>query len=232
MKKFIISLICIILGLAFIVTIAYATNVTLIQPDTPIYVTQPYLVPSRSYWLPNGGGYVIIPAYSDIVEPDATPTPTPRPTATPTPSTDPNSAISTDTNNSTTVEDLESDGLIMQIFALINQARMDNELEPLTYNYSLQEAVDTRAQEVSNLFAHDRPSGKNWDTIIAEVDYTVAGENLVQGDKPIATAENLVSAWMNSQSHKDNILNKSFTSTALGLYETDKVIYVVEIFLG
>lgn len=30
MKKFIISLICIILGLAFIVTIAYATNVTLI----------------------------------------------------------------------------------------------------------------------------------------------------------------------------------------------------------
>ena len=44
-------------------------------------------------------------------------------------------------------------------------------------------------------------------------------------DKEIATAENLVEAWMNSEGHRANILLKDFTGMAIGIYEKDSVVY-------
>lgn len=235
MKKFIIAIVCLLLIFVFILSLqACATNINLIQPDNTYIVAQTPVVPSVKHWLPNQGGLVIIPLNPENYDEGI-------------PETQINNSNTNNSNGSIQVEEesgvvvsgddsteviVEDDGLIMQIFELINKAREDNGLKPLAYNYDIQEKVDIRAQECSNLFSHDRPSGKNWDTVISEVDYSIAGENLIQSDKPIATAENLVDTWMNSQGHKDNILNEKFTSTALGFFETDSTIYVAEIFLG
>jgi len=41
-----------------------------------------------------------------------------------------------------------------------------------------------------------------------------------------------MNSWMNSKSHRDNILLKDFTEMAIGVYEKDGVVYATQIFLG
>jgi uncharacterized protein YkwD len=51
-------------------------------------------------------------------------------------------------------------------------------------------------------------------------------------DKEIATAENMMKTWMNSEGHRANILLKDFTEMAIGIYEKDNIVYATQIFLG
>ena len=60
------------------------------------------------------------------------------------------------------------------------------------------------------------------------VDFLKKEENIVIS---LATAENLVKTWMESEGHKANILLPEFTSTAIGVYGED-VIYVAQLFVG
>ena len=118
------------------------------------------------------------------------------------------------------------------IFLLTNEERLKEELPTLSYNYDLQDAADLRAKECAELFSHTRPDGSSCHTVVKDFDYKVTGENLIKADKPIATAESLVEAWMNSQGHKENILMKEYTSIAIGVYETESMVYAVQIFMG
>lgn len=119
-----------------------------------------------------------------------------------------------------------------QIFTLTNKERKNEGLKELRYNKDLQEAADTRARECALTFSHTRPDGSSCHTIVADMDYQVTGENLVKADTPIATADVLMEAWMNSEGHRANILLPEFTSMAVGTYEKDGTTYAVQIFLG
>lgn len=118
-----------------------------------------------------------------------------------------------------------------QIFDLTNKERTAQGLKELSYAYDLQSAADTRAREASTLFSHTRPDGTSCHDIVTK-DYYVTGENLIMADKPIATAENLVAEWMNSEGHRHNILLGEYTELAVGVYEKDGVVYACQIFLG
>ena len=118
-----------------------------------------------------------------------------------------------------------------QIFDLTNKERAAQGLKELSYAYDLQSAADTRAREASTLFSHTRPDGTSCHDIVTK-DYDVTGENLIMADKPIATAENLVAEWMNSEGHRHNILLGEYTELAVGVYEKDGVVYACQIFLG
>jgi uncharacterized protein YkwD len=136
-------------------------------------------------------------------------------------------------NTEFTGEDIPEDAtLAEQIFILTNNERAKEDLEELEYNEKLQDAADTRAKECAERFSHTRPNGTSCHTVVADLDYKVTGENLVKADKPIATAQTLVQAWMDSEAHRDNILLKDFTSMAIGVYETDDMVYAVQIFMG
>jgi len=118
------------------------------------------------------------------------------------------------------------------IFILVNQARMDAEVNTVSYNNKeLQDAADLRAKEIVEKFAHDRPDGTSCFTAFPG-DYVVAGENIIQADEPIATANNLMKSWMESEGHKANILNPDFTQMAIGIYEKDGVVYAAQLFIG
>lgn len=118
------------------------------------------------------------------------------------------------------------------IFILVNQARMDAEVNTVSYNNKeLQDAADLRAKEIVEKFAHDRPDGTSCFTAFPK-DYVVAGENIIQADEPIATANNLMKSWMESEGHKANILNPDFTQMAIGIYEKDGVVYAAQLFIG
>lgn len=221
MKRICCILICIILMLTLSMT-ACATNVDEIKPsgqtmiiisptDYPVHIENPIA--------PTGGQFI-------VVSPTPTSTPTPTPTLTPTPTPTP---VPTHNAIELPAEDMT---LMEQIFWLINSEREKEGLNDLNYNFDLQSAADLRAKECAQLFSHTRPNGKYCDSVVEEFDYYITGENLIKADKPIATAAVLVDTWMNSPSHHANIVLPEFTSTAIGIYEENNVIYVAQIFMG
>lgn len=98
-----------------------------------------------------------------------------------------------------------------QIIDLTNKKRAENNLPVLSYNPFLDQAAKAKAANMfgENYWAHFAPSGKTpWFFITAAgYKYLYAGENLARDfNDPAAT----VNAWMNSPSHRENILDRNF----------------------
>ena len=107
-----------------------------------------------------------------------------------------------------------------EVLSLVNQERVRNGLEKLTWGDSCAEAAETRARELVSLYAHTRPDGSSWDTACEAPDkgsVYVEGENLVVGSSAVSP-ETTVAAWMNSEAHRANILNPEFTKLSVGFH--------------
>lgn len=107
-----------------------------------------------------------------------------------------------------------------EILSLVNQERVRNGLEKLTWGDTCADAAETRAEELVRLYSHTRPDGSSWDTACAAPDEGhryVEGENLVVGNSAVSP-ETTVAAWMNSEAHRANILNPDYTKLSVGFY--------------
>jgi len=106
---------------------------------------------------------------------------------------------------------------LAKVFKLVNEARTDAGLNALTGLDALKPLADLRAAEASVQFSHKRPDGRSCGTVFADggLYYSYAGENLAYG---FAEPEALVKAWLNSKSHRDNLLSSNFLSAELGYY--------------
>ena len=106
------------------------------------------------------------------------------------------------------------------VLSLVNQERVRNGLEKLSWGDACAEAAETRATELVELYAHTRPDGSSWDTACEAPDKAsryVEGENLVVGSSAVSP-ETTVAAWMNSEAHRANILNPDFTKLSVGFH--------------
>jgi len=101
----------------------------------------------------------------------------------------------------------------------INRIRMNNGLNALKWNGKLEQVAEVRAKESSQSFSHTRPNGSQWYTVNSKIQ---GGENLAYG---FTTPTDVVDAWMNSYSHRDNILYDEFKTTAIAIYKVDGVYY-------
>ncbi|HSX19300.1 MAG TPA: CAP domain-containing protein [Candidatus Saccharimonadales bacterium] len=105
-----------------------------------------------------------------------------------------------------------------QIIALTNQKRAQNGLGALSYNSQLAAAASAKAANMfaENYWAHFSPSGKSpWQFITAAgYRYVFAGENLA---RDFDNADAVVNAWMNSPSHRDNLLDKNFKEVGVAV---------------
>lgn len=101
-----------------------------------------------------------------------------------------------------------------EVLSLVNEKRNEEGLDPLTWNKTLAKDASSRAKEISKKFSHTRPNGKEWYTLDEKNMY---GENL---GKNYTTAQDVFDAWMNSESHKENILWEEFTQIGIALYIT------------
>ena len=115
-----------------------------------------------------------------------------------------------------------------QVFSLVNSEREKYGLSPLTYDSVLQGAADIRAVEIKSLFSHTRPNGLSCFTVLDEVGYSYrkAGENIAYGQR---TAEEVMTAWMNSEGHRANILG-DYDYIGIGVYESGGTIYWSQFF--
>ena len=101
----------------------------------------------------------------------------------------------------------------------VNQERVKNNLPALKVNSKLMEASRNKADDMNanGYFAHISPiDGKKWSSFIRNsgYDYIEAGENLANG---FDNSPDLVAAWMNSPTHRDNILNPNVDETGLAV---------------
>lgn len=222
MKKIITSIIfCILLFSLLISITACATDISKIQPDYPSVI-----VPNGQ--TSNSQANIIYRDKDTIV---IIPISTIPPIVTET-----YQEVKEEKEETTTVEEetpvvKEKEQLINDIFVLINAQRLENHLHALLYNDDLQATADIRAKEASQKFSHTRPDGTDCYTAFPDFMNT-AGENLLMSDNEIATAENIVNTWMNSQGHKDNILAERYTDTAIGIYITETTTFIAQIFIG
>lgn len=84
---------------------------------------------------------------------------------------------------------------------LVNEARAEEGLPPLTLDPNLVEAAQIRAKELCEYYSHTRPDGRRGSSVIDDLDIpcTDTAENIAKGS---STSIN-IQAWLNSSGHKE-----------------------------
>ncbi|MEI6728309.1 MAG: CAP domain-containing protein [bacterium] len=123
-----------------------------------------------------------------------------------------------------------------QVIVAVNKRRIDNGLPQLIINEKLTKAAHSKAKHMQDneYFSHiDAKTGKKWSDFIKEqdYDYVVAGENLANGFYDV---DSMVQAWIDSPTHRENIMNTSVTETGMGIsygkLNGSPTIFVVQMF--
>lgn len=103
------------------------------------------------------------------------------------------------------------------LLAATNQERANNGLGPLTINSKLNSSAQSKANDMvaRDYWAHNTPDGQEpWIFFdAAGYQYQKAGENLAYG---FATSSATVTGWMNSPSHRANMLDSGYTEVGFG----------------
>lgn len=124
---------------------------------------------------------------------------------------------------------------VNELFNTTNSKRTENGLPALGYSQVLSNAAQKKAQDMfaDDYWAHIAPDGKTpWDFIVGEnYRYSYAGENLA---KDFLKTDSVVNAWMNSPTHRENILNSNYTEVGFavvnGVLQGKETTLVVQMF--
>ncbi len=107
-----------------------------------------------------------------------------------------------------------------RVVELVNEIRRENGLGGLTLNEELSAVAREKSRDMKEkgYFDHQSPTyGSPFDMMKAfGITYRTAGENIAMG---YPTPEEVVEGWMNSDGHRANILNASFTEIGVGYVE-------------
>lgn len=107
-----------------------------------------------------------------------------------------------------------------EVIRLTNIERENHGLEPLPVDEGLIELAQIRAEEIREKYSHTRPDG----TTVVDLR---CGENCGQD----SSAEEQVAAWMNSESHRANILLDRYHHIGAACYRAENGnLYWVQVF--
>ncbi|MEV0175918.1 sigma-70 family RNA polymerase sigma factor [Streptomyces sp. NPDC050803] len=114
-----------------------------------------------------------------------------------------------------------ADTAAAQVLALVNAEREKAGCEPVKLDDRLARAAQLHSEDMSQnqYFDHTSLDGRTFvDRATAQGHPSPGAENIARGQ---STPEAVMESWMNSQGHRDNILNCSLTTMGLGLVEDD-----------
>ncbi|MBI2414958.1 CAP domain-containing protein [candidate division WWE3 bacterium] len=125
-----------------------------------------------------------------------------------------------------------SDISVSDLLKSTNKYRNENGLKTLRLNTALTKAAESKARHMfaQNYWAHVAPDGTTpWDFILeSKYDYSYAGENLA---KNFDSSNDVVKAWINSPSHRENLLGANYDEIGFAVvngildgYETTLVV--------
>ena len=152
-------------------------------------------------------------------------------------STQKNSTTNTNKNNNTSTNNSSTNYTItaeeQELLNLINEQRIAYGLSALKFDTELQKVAKLKAQDLvsKNYFSHNSPTyGSPFDMMKSfGITYKAAGENIAGN----STLKGAVTAWMNSQGHRENILSNAYNLTGIGVVNSHvygKV--MVQMFIG
>ncbi len=109
-----------------------------------------------------------------------------------------------------------------EVIRLTNEKRAQNGLSPVAENSALSAAAIAKGQDMlsKDYWAHFAPDGTSpWSFFIKfGYKYKYAGENLA---RDFSSASGAVEGWMNSPTHRENILNPNYKEIGIGVVEGD-----------
>lgn len=101
-----------------------------------------------------------------------------------------------------------------EVLRLVNIERSKVGAQPLKFANDLAASAYVRATELPAKFSHTRPNGTKCFTAMPNRGH-VLGENLAGGQK---SPKQVVQAWMDSKTHRDNMLSKKYTEMGVVYY--------------
>ncbi|MGE6260337.1 CAP domain-containing protein [Heyndrickxia sporothermodurans] len=118
-----------------------------------------------------------------------------------------------------------------QVVDLTNKERAKNGLPALKIDTELSKVARIKSNDMATkkYFDHNSPTyGSPFDMMKKfGISYRSAGENIAMGQR---SPEEVVKAWMNSEGHRANILNKNYTHIGVGYVENGN--YWTQEFIG
>ena len=127
-----------------------------------------------------------------------------------------------------------------ELVRLINDYRASYGLSTLATDSTLNKASSIRAKEIEHNFAHVRPDGSDFKSVLTQVgstDLYTYGENIAYFGGHIRisgseAAQQLFNQWKNSPGHNANMLDTSYTHVSFGVYANENAVYSSTVFTG
>lgn len=115
----------------------------------------------------------------------------------------------------------------------INDRRKEAGLPELSTSKKLSAAAAQRACELPLSWSHSRPDGSDFATVLAEfgLDSSACTENLYYTTGSAKSGE-ILSKWMDSDSHRENILSEDMDTIGIATCTADGVTYIAALFIG
>ncbi|ETK80308.1 hypothetical protein L915_13997 [Phytophthora nicotianae] len=117
-------------------------------------------------------------------------------------------------------------GFQAELLNAVNRERAAQGLSPLCMNTKLQNAAQGHSDDMAakDYMSHTGSDGSKMSERIQRAGYdrTAAGENVAAGHTSV---EEVMTAWMHSPRHRDNILRKKFTMFGCGYAYTESSTY-------
>lgn len=131
--------------------------------------------------------------------------------------------------NGSTAGQTDAASFAAQVVDLVNKERSKAGLKPLATQANLTKVAAAKAADMrqNGYFDHQSPTyGSPFDMMKQfGVTYSYAGENIAKGQR---TPSEVMNAWMNSEGHRQNIMNANFTHIGVA-YDNG---YWVQEFIG
>ena len=116
-------------------------------------------------------------------------------------------------------------GDAQEVLDIVNRERSNAGVASLVMTKELTDVAMMRAAETAVRFDHERPNGLIcWSAFPPSWAY---GENIAKGQTSPAE---VMSAWMNSTGHRDNILDSSYTRIGIGCFYDGRYYHWVQVF--
>ena len=120
------------------------------------------------------------------------------------------------------------------IFELVNKERTRSRLSYLEWDDDLARVARNFSRQMAreNFFSHSDSHGRTVMQRAEDERWSKIGENLFMCAGIDDFAAFSVRGWMRSQTHRQNILDREWTDTGVGVYRTrDDRVYVTQVFV-
>lgn len=154
-----------------------------------------------------------------------------------TPSHSQSVGLSDELGNGSAAFAVDSYSIEKHIFALINDERRQNGLSSLAWVERAADSARSHSSDmaINNYFGHSDLNGKHASAradAFGLSDWRSIGENIAWLSGGVDAATRVVKLWMESPGHRENILNRTFRESGVGLARSnDGKIYITQIFI-